>query len=75
VTASITNQLVFNVFVGTPISIGSYDILIVTGNPSGILDEATVTVSLNGTYGSLDMLSINAITSNAKVPVARTGPL
>lgn len=74
-TASITNQLVFNVFVGTPISIGSYDILIVTGNPSGILDEATVTVSLNGTYGSLDMLSINAITSNAKVPVARTGPL
>jgi hypothetical protein len=75
VTASITNQLVFNVFVGTPISIGSYDILIVTGNPSGILDEATVTVSLNGTYGSLDMLSINAITSNAKVPVAGTGPL
>ncbi len=74
-TASITNQLVFNVFVGTPISIGSYDILIVTGNPSGILDEATVTVSLNGTYGSLDMLSINAITSNAKVPVAGTGPL
>lgn len=73
--ASITNQLVFNIYVGTPLTIGSYDVNIITANPSGILDSATVSVTLNGTYGSLDMLSINAITSNAKVPVAGTGPL
>lgn len=39
------------------------------------MDTLTLSVSLNQTYGSLDMLSINAITSNAKVPVAGTGPL
>lgn len=74
-SASITNQLVFNVFVGTPLTIGAYDVYIATQNPSGIMDEVTLSVSLNETYGSLDMLSINAITANAKVPVAGTGPL
>lgn len=75
VAASITNQLVFNVYVGTPLTIGSYDVNIITANPNGVLDEATLSVSLNETYGSLDMLSINAITSNAKVAVGKTGPL
>jgi hypothetical protein len=36
--------------------LGSYDVNIITANPSGILDSATVAVTLNGTYGSLDML-------------------
>lgn len=74
-SASITNQLVFNVFVGTPLVTGVYDINILTANPNGVMDEITLSVTLNDTYGSLDMLSINAITSNAKVPVAGTGPL
>lgn len=75
VSASITSQLVFNVYVGTPVTIGTYDVQIITSNPSGVLDSATVSVSLNETYGSLNMLSINAITSNAKVAVGATGPL
>lgn len=75
VSASITNQLVFNIYVGTPLAIGNYDVFISTSNPSGVLDSATVSVTLNETYGSLDMLSINAITSNAKVAVGKTGPL
>lgn len=60
---------------GTPLTIGNYDVYIYTSNPYGVLDSATVSVSLNETYGSLDMLSINAITSNAKVAVGKTGPL
>ena len=32
-------------------------------------------VTLNSTYGTLEMLSINAITANAKVAVGATGPL
>lgn len=75
VSASTTNQLVFNVYVGTPLTIGNYDVFVTTYNPNGVLDTATLSVSLNETYGSLDMLSINAITSNAKVAVGHTGPL
>ena len=39
------------------------------------MDELDLVVSLNETYGALDMLSMNAITANAKVPVDGTGPL
>lgn len=74
-SASITSQLVFNVYVGTPLTIGTYDVNIITANPNGILDSSTIYVSLNETYGSLNKLSINAITSNAKVAVGATGPL
>lgn len=37
-SASITNQLVFNVYVGTPLTIGAYDVYITTSNPNGIMD-------------------------------------
>jgi len=32
-------------------------------------------VNLNTTYGTIDMLSINAITANEKLAVGKTGPL
>ncbi len=35
----------------------------------------TSKVNLNSTYGALGMLSINAITANAKIAVGATGPL
>ncbi len=35
----------------------------------------TTKVVLNSTYGTINMLSINAITANAKVEVGKTGPL
>lgn len=38
VSASITSQLVFNVYMGTPLAIGTYDVQIITSNPSGVLD-------------------------------------
>ena len=70
-----TNQLVFSIYVGTPVVIGTYDVNVITANVNGTMDELDLVVSLNSTYGSLDMLSINAITANAKVPVDGTGPL
>ena len=39
------------------------------------MDHVQLTVSLNATYGTMDMLSINAITANSKVAVGNTGPL
>lgn len=39
------------------------------------MDKMTSKVTLNSTYGALEMLSINAITANSKVAVAATGPL
>ena len=73
--ATVTNQLVFNIFVGTPESTGSYTIDVDTANSLGIMDHVQLTVSLNSTYGTSDMLSINAITANSKVAVGNTGPL
>lgn len=35
----------------------------------------TSMIMLNSTYGTMDMLSINAITANTKVAVGKTGPL
>jgi hypothetical protein len=35
----------------------------------------TSQIVLNSTYGTIDMLSINAITANSKVAVGKTGPL
>lgn len=74
-SASVTNQLVFNIFVGTPNAIGNYDVNVITANANGTMDSINMIMTLNETYGTLDMLSINAITANAKVPVAGTGPL
>ena len=39
------------------------------------MDRMTTSIVLNSTYGTIDMLSINAITANAKVAVGKTGPL
>lgn len=47
VSASITNQLVFNVYVGTPLTIGTYSVYVVTGNRNGIMDQITMSVLLN----------------------------
>lgn len=35
----------------------------------------TTSISINGTYGDYDMLSINAIVAQSDVPVSGTGPL
>ena len=75
VSASVTNQLVFNLYVGTPEAIGTYNVDITTQNLEGIMDHVVLTVTLNETYGTMDMLSINAITANSKVAVDKTGPL
>ena len=75
VEASITNQLVFNVYVGTPDTFGTYAVNVLSSNDNGIIDTLDMNVVLNSTYGSLSMLSINAITANSKVPVSGTGPL
>lgn len=40
-----------------------------------MMDKMVTKVILNSTYGTIDMLSINAITANAKVDVGKTGPL
>ena len=74
-SATVTNQLVFTTYVGTPETVGSYDVDITTANSDGVMDHVILTVTLNETYGTMDMLSINAITANSKVPVASTGPL
>jgi hypothetical protein len=74
-SASVSTQIVINTYVGSPSLIGSYDVYIETGNEMGIMDSMTQSISLNSTYGTLNMLSINAITANSKVPVAKTGPL
>lgn len=55
---------------GTPDTVSSYPVNIITANDNGMIDELDLTVQLNSTYGTLEMLSINAITANAKVPVA-----
>lgn len=39
------------------------------------MDKMTTMINLNATYGTISMLSINAITANAKVAVGKTGPL
>jgi len=74
-SASVASQLVFNTYVGSPDAVGTYPVEVSTGNSNGIMDKFTVNAVLNATYGTLDMLSINAITGNSKVPVGKTGPL
>lgn len=74
-SASVTNQQVFNIYVGTPESVGTYTVDITSANDDGDIDYVQLSVTLNSTYGTMDMLSINAITANSAVPVAGTGPL
>jgi hypothetical protein len=50
-------------------------VLIETRNIQGIVDTMTTSISINGTYGDYDMLSINAIVAQSDVPVSGTGPL
>lgn len=73
--ASSTAQLLLNVKLTTPVSPTSYDIEISTWNSMGTIDSVTTSVTLNTTYGTVNMLSVNAITANAKVPAGGTGPL
>jgi len=75
VSASVSNQLVFNIKVRSPSIHNIYSVGIQTANSNGILDEMTTTVSLNSTEGDYEMLSINAIVAQSNVPVSGTGPL
>ena len=74
-SASVSNQIVLSLMVNTPVLAGSYNVEIITGNDKGVMDRMTNVISLNSTYGKMDMLSINAITANSKVAVGKTGPL
>lgn len=75
VSASVSNQLVFNTLVRSPATPNSYNVIIQTRNINGIVDTMTTSISINGTYGDYDMLSINAIVAQSDVPVSGTGPL
>lgn len=75
VSASVSNQLVFNTLVRSPATPNSYSVIIQTKNINGIVDTMNTSVSINGTYGDYDMLSINAIVAQSDVPVSGTGPL
>jgi len=74
-SASVSNQLVFSIMVRSPTTAGVYNVQIQTANSKGILDTMTTNVTLNGTYGDYQMLSINAIVAQSNVPVSGTGPL
>ena len=75
VSASVSNQLVFNIKVRSPSTPNVYTVGIQTANSNGILDQMTTTVSLNSTQGDYNMLSIDAIVAQSNVPVSGTGPL
>jgi hypothetical protein len=75
-SGSVSNQIVLSIYVGSPLDDSiEYTVQTITGNSIGVMDRMTSRVTLNSTYGALDMLSINAITANAKVAVGATGPL
>lgn len=74
-SASVSNQLVFNTLVRSPATPGTSYVLIETKNIDGTVDTMTTSISINGTYGDYDMLSINAIVAQSDVPVSGTGPL
>ena len=74
-SATVSNQIVLSLVVGTPSISGQYNVDTTTGNYYGVMDKMTSTVFLNSTYGTISMLSIDAITANAKVAVGKTGPL
>lgn len=75
VSASVSNQLVFNIMVYSPSNPGTYIVNIQSQNINGTLDQMTTSVYLNSTYGDYSMLSINAIIAQSNVPVSGTGPL
>ena len=66
-SASVSNQIVLSILVGTPNAPGDFSVETITGNSFGVMDQMTTSINLNSTYGTIDMLSINAITANAKV--------
>ena len=74
-SASRSNQIVLSVLVKSPNTAGDYTVEIITGNFKGVMDRMVSRVNLNTTFGTIDMLSINAITAYAKVAVGKTGPL
>lgn len=75
VSASVSNQIVLSLMVGSPNQMGAYSVQTITGNNNGIMDQMVSQVTLNSTYGAINMLSINAITANAPIAVGATGPL
>ncbi|CAM6005533.1 unnamed protein product [Sphagnum balticum] len=75
ISASVSNQLVFQIGVRSPSSAGIYAVGISTANANGTVDSMVTSVILNTTYGDYAMLSIDAITAPSNVPVAGTGPL
>jgi len=74
-SASSTTQILLQVRLSTPNSPTSHNIDISTFNAMGIMDSTTLSITLNNTYGTVNMLSVNAITANIKVPAGKTGPL
>lgn len=74
-SASSTAQLLLQVKLTTPSSDTTYPIEISTWNEMGSMDSTSLSVTLNSTYGTINMLSINAITASAKLPAGKTGPL
>lgn len=74
-SASSTTQILLQVKVTTPVTPTSYGIDISTFNSMGIMDSASLSITLNNTYGTINMLSVNAITAGVKVPAGQTGPL
>ena len=46
-SASVTNQLVFNIYAGTPEAVGSYNVNVDTANADGIMDHVVLNVTLN----------------------------
>ena len=74
-SASSTTQILLQVKLSTPNSPTSHSIDISTLNAMGVMDSTTLSITLNNTYGTVSMLSVNAITANIKVPAGQTGPL
>jgi hypothetical protein len=74
-SASVSNQLVFNIMVRSPATPGTYTVNIKSGNAKGTVDSMVTSIYLNSTYGDYSMLSINAITAKSDVQVSGTGPL
>lgn len=74
-SASSTTQILLQVKLFTPVTPTSYNIDIATLNAMGVMDSTTLSITLNNTYGTVNMLSVNAITAGVKVPAGMTGPL
>jgi hypothetical protein len=52
-SASVSNQIVLSIYVGSPLNTGDFTVQTITANSIGVMDKMTSTVSLNSTYGAL----------------------